>query len=295
MQDTIVVRLNAAEGKRLEQRLGAGTFEYRSVPHAVFSARGEGVVATLYRSGKLVVQGADSATFAARYLEQPPPDPSSVETSGSEPEVPDDCTLVGGDESGKGDWFGPLVVAAVRVPPEDARRLREGGVMDSKKLSDRRIGVLAPALREHFAHSIEVVTPREYNAAYERLGNVNLLLSELYAKVVAPLSEPGMTVVIDQFSKRTDRLESALAALRVDLRQMPRAERYSAVAAASVIAREGFLDGLAALSSEYGLDFHKGAGPPADRAGRAFVELHGTAQLEAVCKMHFANTQRLVE
>lgn len=290
VQDTIVVRLDTAERERLKERLRGGSFEYRSVPHAVFSARGEGVVATLYRSGKLVVQGADAAIFAARYLDRQPA--SSAPTPGV-PGVPEDVTLVGGDESGKGDWFGPLVVAAVRVEPEDAEKLREGGVMDSKKLSDARVFQLAPALRQHFPHAIERLAPRDYNAAHARLRNVNLVLSELYARAVGALAEPGMAVLIDQFSKRADRLEEALGGLGVELYQAPRAERNAAVAAASVIAREAFLLELARASDEYGVDLAKGAGPPADDAGRRFAELHGVEKLGEVCKLHFANTNKL--
>jgi len=288
-QQTAVLKLDASERERLEAALQGGIFEFRSVPHAVFSAKGDGVVVTLYRSGKLVVQGADPTAFTARYLDRVPEEKREEPIAG----VPTDRELIGGDESGKGDFIGPLAVAAIRVAPRDLARLTEGGVMDSKKISDKKILQMGPALRAYFPHAVEVLEPPEYNAAHARLRNVNLILAEAYERVVGELAEPGSTVVIDQFARDKAVLNRALAPLKVELFQAHRAERNPAVAAASVLAREAFLLGLARLGEEFGVDLDKGAGDPAQAAARRFVDLHGMEQLPRVAKVHFANTQKL--
>src|SRR5258705_2131631 len=135
-QKTLVVQVPPADRERLQARLERGVFEHRSVPHAVFSVKGEGAVATLYLSGKLVVQGEDPAIFVERFLG--PSAPAAAAKAGSEVDVDarDDEATIGSDECGKGDYFGPLIVAAVRLEPGEARKLRASGVRDSKTLSD---------------------------------------------------------------------------------------------------------------------------------------------------------------
>src|SRR5262245_17969801 len=113
-QRTLVVQLEPADQQELERELMGGGFEQRAVEHARFSVRGPGVVATLYRSGKLVVQGSEVELFAERYLPK-----VAVKKDGAEagPIQVGERTLIGSDEAGKGDYFGPLVVVAVRAGP----------------------------------------------------------------------------------------------------------------------------------------------------------------------------------
>ena len=261
-QETLVLRVPTAEHGPLQERVAAGRFEFRPVPHAVFSAKGEGVVATLYRSGKLVVQGADPAAFAVRYgLEG---EQESKKAAGRPAEL-DGVALVGSDESGKGDVFGPLVVASVRVEAGDAARMREGGIGDSKAIADGTILRLAPALREHFPHAVTVLDPPEYNAEHARQGNLNPLLADLHAATIRRVAVPGVPVLVDRFANER-LLAERLADLDAPLLQRTKAEREMAVAAASVLAREAFLVRLAELSEAFAVDLPKGAGDPVDRA-----------------------------
>jgi ribonuclease HIII len=286
-QETLVVQLAPAQQERLERSLEAGDFERRAVEHARFSVRGEGVVATLYRSGKLVVQGAAAQDFAARYLD-------GAAAAVGAPEGPievGDRTLVGSDEAGKGDYFGPLVVVAVRADPKERAELARSGVADSKTLSDARVRVLAPALEQRYAFAAEVLPPADYNREHAAHGSLNPLLAELHARCIRKLARPGCLVLVDKFA------DDALIARRVrdldvELHQRTRAEREPVVAAASVIARNLFLEGLARLSEECAVDLHKGAGEPTDRSAREYVKLHGRDALGRVAKVHFKNTQR---
>jgi len=291
-QETLVVQLEPEAQRRLEQRLSGDGFEPRTVEHARFSAKGEGVVATLYRSGKLVVQGSAVAVFAERYLgELGPQGPAG---SGALPIEVGARTLIGSDEAGKGDYFGPLVVVAVRANPQERAELVRAGVADSKTLSDERVKLLAPALEQRYSIAAEVLAPPEYNREHARVKNLNPLLAELHARCIRRLAQPGDLVLVDKFAHES-LVASRLADLAIELFQRTKAEREPVVAAASVIARALFLEGLQKLSEECAVDLHKGAGDPTDRSAREFVALHGKGALARVAKVHFKNTSKIPE
>ena len=285
-QKTLVVKLERGQQEKLRERLAQEGYDFRSLDHAWFSARGGGVVATLYKSGKLVVQGGEVDLFAARFLEGTAPAPAKSEPAAV------GGPLVGSDETGKGDYFGPLVVVALRLEPEQRDEVARAGVMDSKKLTDERALQLGPALQGRYPCAIEVLEPEAYNAEYARVGNLNELLADLHARAIRRIVKPGMAVLVDRFASES-LLRTRLADLDLRLRQEPRAERELAVAAASIVARQVFLEGLAALSDEAAVDLHKGAGPPVDRAARRYVEIHGRDALGRVAKLHFKNTKKL--
>jgi ribonuclease HIII len=293
VQETLVVQLAPAAQVELERELApaidGGALETRTVEHARFQVRGAGVVATLDRSGKLVVQGPDARLFAERYL-GPAGAPSAPEES--VPLVVGERTLVGSDEAGKGDFFGPLVVVALRADPRERAELARAGVADSKTLSDARVAVLAPALEQRYACAAEVLTPADYNREHARCGSLNPLLAELHARAIRRIAVPGALVLVDKFAHES-LVASRLAGLDVELHQHVRAEREPVVAAASVIARHLFLEGLRQLSEESAVPLHKGAGEPTDRSAREFVKLHGREALGNVAKLHFKNTAKI--
>ena len=293
-QRTLVLKVPPAERTSLRGRLSADEFEFRSVPHALFSAKGQGVVATLYKSGKFVVQGADPDVFVARYVEGAtpvPPKEKKADDAGGVERVPT-TTLIGSDECGKGDYFGPLVVCAVRMEPDEAAKLADSGVVDSKALKDDRALQLGAALRGVLPHAVRRLDPPEYNDRHAALKNVNLLLADLHAEAIRALAQPGDEVLIDQFSKK-DLFEERLGDLGLRIRQAPRAEANLAVAAASIIAREEFLTRLDELSGEAAIRLRKGAGAPTDAAGVEYARLHGAEALRAVAKLHFKNTEKV--
>ncbi len=289
-QETLVLRVDPARAAALRARLAEGEFDFRPVPHALFSVKGEGVVATFYASGKLVVQGESPALFVEHWVEggtavakAKAHAPAATEVAGP---------LIGSDECGKGDYFGPLVVCAVRLEPAQTAELRKSEVRDSKTLSDEQCLRLGAALRSRYAHAIEALDPPVYNATYKRPGQLNPMLADLHARAIRRLARPGDQALVDKFAD--ERLvASRLADLDLRLEQRVRAESEPAVAAASVIAREHFLLAMKQLSDEAGVDLAKGAGDPTDRAAREYVRLHGFAGLAQVAKLHFKNTQKL--
>lgn len=278
------VELDAAAIAALRTQLEAQGFSFKPLDYGHFQARGEGVAVNAYKSGKVVIQGKGEAAF--------------LEAHGFlQPAAVIDERVVGSDESGKGDYFGPLVVAAVTAGPEEAVALRDAGVRDSKKMSDGAILRAAVVVRRICPHDVQTLTPVEYNAAHEREGNVALFLSRMHAQAIAgAIDERCTRAVIDQFTF-AERLENALrdAGVEVDVEIRPRAEDNIAVAAASVLSRAEFLIGLKDLGSEHGLELPKGAGANVDRMAREIFRAGGIEALAAIAKTHFKTTRKVTE
>jgi ribonuclease HIII len=299
-QETRVLKVGPAQAAALETRLRGGLppeAEWRPVPHARFSVKALGTVVTCYTSGKLVVQGRDLDTFAARFFDDFTPVAGKAQVDGGDPDLPFDVVTIGSDEAGKGDYFGPLVVAAVRAGPDDAAWLAEIGVADSKVLADDKARRLAGQIEARLDHQIVRLDPPAYNARHAAVRNVNIVLGALHAEAIAALLGRHADVrlaLVDRFGDERHVADPLRARVPVLPRivQVPRAERHPAVAAASVLARAAFLDGLQDCSEACGTDLHKGAGEPTDVAARRVFAIGGRALLETVAKMHFKNTLR---
>lgn len=208
-------------------------------------------------------------------------------------------SVIGIDETGKGDYFGPLVIAACFLSPTAFAALSHLDIKESKKISDGRAKSLAAEIKKHSPYSIVKINPSKYNELYEKFGNLNKLLawghSRALENVLAELKEPVELVISDKFAKEW-RLEKALlpGGREMKLVQFPRAEEYPAVACASVLARAAFLYALEDLSKEIGWKLHKGAGEPTDAIARGIYKEKGEAGLRAVAKLHFKNTQKVI-
>lgn len=270
--------------------------EWRTVPHAVFSVRAEGVLLTCYRSGKLVLQGRRLDLFEERFLEGIGRRARRyADRDGPATTAPS----TGSDEAGKGDYFGPLVVAAVRIEKADVAWLENLRAADSKKLSDASVARMAGAIERRLAHAIVSLPPAEYNRRHRATGNLNVLLAELHAEALGAIEgrDPGEPVVVDRFAAEGV-LVSALRERGVRasrLVQVPRAESHAAVAAASILARAAFLEGLARCASECATELPKGAGAAVDAAARRVVAIGGEELLARVAKLHFKNTARVLK
>jgi ribonuclease HIII len=215
-----------------------------------------------------------------------------------QPELfPPDAGRIGSDESGKGDYFGPLVVAAFFLPEGQEEVLRELGVRDSKATSDNRARELADVLRRSYAHSVVAVGPERYNELYDRLRNLNKILAWGHARAIENvlLEKNVKMAVTDQFGDKAFVLNALMKHGRtIELVQKPRAEEDPAVAAASLLARAEFLKRLHFLSKDAGLELPKGSSPPAEAAAVEFVKKQGADALRRVAKVHFKMTARIL-
>jgi ribonuclease HIII len=201
---------------------------------------------------------------------------------------------IGVDESGKGDYFGPLVIAACYVGPEHLAEL--DGVKDSKKITDALALKLAGNIRRVCPHSVIAIGPARYNEMYQKTPNLNRLLAWGHAQCIQNVLEnqPSRKAISDQFADpRYLRSLLERKELDIELVSMPRAEVDIAVAAASILARAEFLNRLAKLGDEVGMVLPKGAtnviGP-----GKHAVAKHGREVLTRIAKLHFKTTQQVL-
>src|SRR5205085_511806 len=195
----------------------------------------------------------------------------------------------GVDESGKGDFFGPLVIAGVYVERLSARRLLDGGVRDSKRIgSDARIRALGTEIRQVAHDGVDVVTigPRRYNELYKKFGNLNSLLGWGHARVIENLlvRKPNCPRSLSDKFADARVIENALLRYgrQICIEQRPRAESDIAVAAASILAREAFIDWLKRKGKEVGVKLGRGVSAEIKNAATALVEKHGAEMLAQI-------------
>jgi ribonuclease HIII len=210
---------------------------------------------------------------------------------------------IGTDESGKGDYFGPMVVAGVWLDEFAAARLEAAGVKDSKLLSDSRCQDLAAEIRIACnGKSIEVEMPPErYNELYDQFKkegkNLNHLLAWGHARAIESLLEknPCSYAVADQFGNERFILSKLMEkGKRLQLIQTPKAERYTAVAAASILARDRFLSRMEKLSQEYGILLPKGASDLVIQPALDIIKKRGIDELRKIAKLHHKTTQKIL-
>lgn len=204
---------------------------------------------------------------------------------------------IGTDESGKGDYFGPLVVAGVYVPDEQQKVLQELGVKDSKRFSDNRVKEMADLVRKGYKHSVVAIGPEKYNELYGKLRNLNRILAWAHARAIENiLEEVACTQAItDQFGDRLF-VESAMMkkGRNIELIQRPKAEEDMAVAAASILARAEFLRRLYFLSKDFEINLPKGSSQKSEEVGLLLMKKHGADVLGKVAKIHFKLTPRIL-
>lgn len=205
---------------------------------------------------------------------------------------------IGTDESGKGDYFGPLVVAGFFLPDKQQKVLREFGVKDSKRFSDNRVRELADFIKRGYKYSLVVIGPEKYNELYNKLRNLNRILAWAHSRAIENILEevPCSLAITDQFG---DKLYVSNALMKrgrkIELIQRPKAEEDLAVAAASILARAEFLRRLYFLSQDIGMGLPKGSSPMAEEAAVKLVKLRGVQILDKVTKKHFKLTKRVLD
>lgn len=209
---------------------------------------------------------------------------------------------VGSDESGKGDFFGPLVVAAVLVDTEIAQELIAAGVKDCKVITDKEVHRLAPIIKNSAPINVVLaLKPEMYNYRYEQLRqekkNLNHLLANGHISAIrkAVQQRPECKyALVDQFSVHSgirEALESEFSDLIVV--EQKRAEADIAVAAASVLARERFLTLMDELAILAGRTLPKGGGEIATAQAQEIKNEFGVKILEKLVKKHFSNYKKI--
>lgn len=281
----LVTSLDLTKKNLLLEGLESQGFTIKHPPYTFFQGLKKGVSCTLYTTGKLVIQGGKAAEeFIQFYLE--PEILGTFEYGNSIDRNP----RIGVDESGKGDFFGPLCIAGVYAGPEELEKLLKIGVKDSKTLNDVTILKMAQAIRATVPHHIIRISPAKYNVLYTQFANLNLLLAWAHATVIEALSkETGCNRAhIDQFS-HLPIVEKALKkkSLEIEFTKKTKGESDPVVAAASILARAAFITGMEQLSKSIGLELPKGASKLVVKIGQKLLRERGQAFLKEVAKVHF--------
>jgi len=291
---TYTAPLDSGQAEALKQLLERENFNFSEKPHALYSAARGKVNVTVYAKGpKVLVQGKDTGDFVTFHLE--PEILGEARLGYEEVHHPERYTPhFGIDESGKGDFFGPLVIAGVYVDGEIARSLAEAGIQDSKRItSDARIRALAAVIRRTHGIAFEVVAigPARYNAMYAKIGNLNRLLAWGHARVIENLCEKRPAcprALSDQFADPRV-IERALGdkGRQIRMEQRTKAESDPAVAAASILARERFVDWLRDQGESLGFPLPRGASDQVRPAAARIVREGGASALGDYAKLHF--------
>ena len=292
--------LTSEQAAKLRAILEADGYKFEPKPYTLYYAVKEKLNVAVYEKGpKVVLQGKGTQEFVTFRLE---PEVLGEARIGYE-DVHNPAMFAahfGVDESGKGDFFGPLVIAGCYTDRGITRKLMEAGIQDSKKIgSDKRIRDLAEIINrtQGAVNSFVAIGPERYNQMYAKFGNLNRLLAWGHARVIENLLEIRADcprALSDQFANpaliKRALMEKGQA---IELEQRTKAESDVAVAAASILARERFIDGLRTIGRDLQTELPRGASALVKQVGRALVAQHGPEILTRVAKTHFKTASEL--
>lgn len=299
---TFTQKLSSDTQDRCVQVLKNGPYDLREVQHSIIAGKKEGVNIVLYSSGKLVVQGKGMQEWVEFVLE-----PEILLSTAEAPSSPDNGVSdapfprIGIDESGKGDFFGGMTIAAFHITQGLEKELVDLGIRDSKRIkSDEKIAAIASALRQKSPGYCEVLalTPETYNGLVKKMGSVNRVLAWGHATVLENLLEryPATKhAIADQFGPE-HQIQSALKTRgkTISLVQRHKAESDPAVAAASILARDAFVTQLKNLGDLAGARLPPGA-THVRPAAEKIVDRAGPEILRRLAKTHFRTTRQVLE
>ncbi len=270
------------------------------IPYVVFQADEEDTVITMYESGKVMFQGKSADVDASMWgiaIEQTKDKKNDTEKESKY----HNCSSVGSDEVGTGDYFGPVVVTAAYVEKKDVEFLTKLGVGDSKKITDEKILKMAPEIVKTVKYRSIILNNSEYNEKYTKDVNMNKIKSIMHNKVLYQLiteEKPKYDyIIVDEFAREA-RYYGYLKGIK-DIQKgitfMTKAEdKNLAVACGSIISRYIFLKEFDKLSDSLHIPLPKGAGKEVDKIGEEVVEKYGEEKLKEIAKLNFKNTERIL-
>jgi ribonuclease HIII len=298
-----VLQKSAEEIKKMKEYYSKFLID-KLPPGSVFAAKTPSCAITAYKSGKVLFQGKDGESEAARWGTSLAPSvkkAASPEPGSHLPRNIGEISIIGSDEVGTGDFFGPITVVAAYVRRQDIPVLRELGVQDSKNLKDDKIIEIARQLVTFLPHSLMTLHNEKYNQMQMKgmsQGKMKALLHNQainhVLEKIAP--EKPEAILIDEFAKEQiyyAHLKGQKKIIRENVLFSTKAEGiHLGVAAASMIARYAFVRHFENLSKRAGFTIPKGAGAAVDKAAARLILDKGTEVLPEFVKLHFANTEK---
>ncbi len=201
-------------------------------------------------------------------------------------------SYIGVDESGKGDFFGPLVIAGFYVNSSIKDALIELGIKDSKKLSDKKISEIVNVIKSKFQnhYTIVQINPPKYNELYKKIGNLNRLLAWGHARCIENILQRHVVkvAICDQFGDKNF-INNALMkeGKKIELIQTTNAERFLGVAAASMLARDAFINWIKRTEEKLSDRIPKGSGSEVKEKAKILCDRLGREELGNYVKLHF--------
>lgn len=271
----------------------------KEIPYVVFQADDEDTVITMYTSGKVMFQGVSADVDATMWKEMD--GQSANDEKKEDVGVYHNCSSVGSDEVGTGDYFGPIVVTAAYVRKEDVSFLESLGIRDSKKIDDEKIRKIAPEIAKKIKYRSMILSNREYNEKYGKDMNMNKIKAILHNKVLYQLmteEKPEIDyIIVDEFAREQRYYEyiKDVPNIQRGITFMTKAEdKNLAVACGSIISRYIFLKEFDKMCDNLHLPLVKGASKEVDKIGEEVVEKYGEEMLKEIAKLNFKNTERIL-
>ena len=298
----VVIQVNQQTQERIMEYYMKNKVD-RQAPGVLFSAKLPTCVITIYKSGKVMFQGSTAELESGKWGEATNSGvTTSVQSKGDTlPSNFNSLSVIGSDETGTGDYFGPITVAAVYVPSDKIPLLQTLGVKDSKMLTDEKMREIAPHIKEICAYSVLVLRNEKYNTVQQKgwsQGKIKALLhNQALSHVLTKIApEKPQYILIDQFAERgiyyrhiaKEKLiieENVLFATKAE-------QLHISVAAASILAREAFLKEMDRLSQIVSMQLQKGASKIVDEMAAKIWMKFGEETLKSISKWHFANTEK---
>lgn len=274
--------------------------------YAFWEIKNKDFVATFYNSGKFVIQGKNINLLLEKLSElniietgklNPTPDEvHKKEIADTTTQLLNYSCYIGTDESGKGDFFGPLVIAGVLLNKKNHAIFEELGIKDSKTLKDADMIKMSQQIQKHSVYSVVSISNQKYNELYTNFKNLNKLLAWGHAKVIENILEKEKCdyALSDKFGDESLILNALQKhGQKIKLEQRTKAESDIAVAAASVLARATFVQKMKTMENFYGCKFPKGCNNIVKDSAGEFIKKYGKDRLSEVCKKHFKTYNEL--
>ncbi len=278
----------------------------RNAPGVIFAAKIADTSITAYRSGKVLFQGVGADREAARWgtVSTAAKTKSSIAKGDVLPDNFASLSVIGSDETGTGDFFGPITVAACYVSSEKIELVRELGVKDSKQLTDAYMQQIAYDLKQVVPHCVLTLDNAKYNEIQSQgwsQGKIKAVLHNQAIQQVLEQMKPATPeyILIDQFAERQiyyKHLKNEATIIQDKVLFSTKAENlHVSVATASILARVAYLEQMDQLSALAGVTLPKGAGPKVDQIACQILRRKGEPFLHSITKVHFANTQKALK
>ena len=300
-----VIQLTTIQLKKVFAHYSTNQIE-RNAPGVVFAAKLSDTSITAYKSGKVLFQGGGAEREASLWGSVEAKAGKKVGSSKGDT-LPEGFALksvLGSDETGTGDFFGPMTVAACYVPKEKIELIQFLGVKDSKMLTDDLMRKMAPDLKKSLTYSILILGNEKYNTVQAKgwsQGKIKALLHNQALKHVLNKIAPEKPefILIDQFAERGiyyNHVKAEKEIIRENVLFSTKAEQlHVSVAAASILARVAFLEEMDKLSAKAGLTIPKGASAKVDEVAARILLSKGEEELKSMTKWHFANSRKAME